>query len=75
MNTGLSKESAHLQDLHRRLISDGTYPSCLNCEHCAVNQPGRPRQPQGPLCTLYQATPPPDVIVYGCDNWIIDIPF
>lgn len=67
----------HARDIHRSMINEGRYPSCLNCEHCVVNSRGVPNNevPKAPVCTLYNATPPVEIIVLGCDNWCIDIPF
>jgi hypothetical protein len=69
----IHKVDEHARDIHKQMLAEGRYPSCYNCEHCAINTPGQPKD--GPTCVLYQATPPVEVIVLGCPDWAIDIPF
>lgn len=40
--------------------------NCGNCDHCNHVES---------TCMLYNAKPPIDVIVKGCERWTPDIPF
>lgn len=51
-------------DLHKQLITTQTVRSCLNCDEWQNN-----------ACMKYAVTPPGEVIVYGCPEWIAAIPF
>lgn len=58
--------------LHKELIRTFVFRSCINCE--LFSRGGSLSQPH-PVCTLYNATPPPETVVYGCPRWELDIPF
>lgn len=58
--------------LHKELIRNFVFRSCINCELLDRGAKGRPAVA---TCTLYNATPPPETIVYGCPSWELDIPF
>lgn len=65
--------------LHRDLTDGGILPSCSCCEFNVGPQAkfGHPA-PQGApdtLCTKYNSVPPIDVIVHGCVEWQVHIPF
>ena len=49
---------------HKMLVERVLVKSCLNCDKWAEDK-----------CKLASATPPPEVIVYGCPAWIMDVPF
>lgn len=50
----------------RELITSCVFHCCLNCDMFKQNQCTQFGEPQ---------TPPPEVIVMGCDHWQIYIPF
>jgi len=52
--------------IHKRMIIDQVFRSCLNCEHFDSGLE---------LCMLANARPPAQVIVYGCQKWEADVPF
>lgn len=64
MNLNKTKERENAELFQKRMLNDGTWQSCLNCD-CFVE--GR--------CAYWQASPPPEVLVNGCDLWIQEIPF
>lgn len=57
------RQIAHLQ---HRFILAGAWQTCLNCVEWS-----------GEVCRKYNVTPPPDVLVVGCEGWfdVNDIPF
>lgn len=60
--------------LHRDLIDQALFRSCLNCLHFAQPVPGM----GGPseTCALYKTRPPASVIVFSCGPaWEADVPF
>ena len=46
------------------VVEDIGWVTCLNCEHWREDK-----------CKLYQAVPPPRVIVHGCASYEEKIPF
>lgn len=54
--------------LHRTLIMNESFPSCVNCMHW---------EPTNELCKKFDSHPPAEVIVYSCgvDTWEPIIPF
>ena len=51
--------------MHQKMLNNGTFPSCLNCDHFTT-----------PVCSIYKVTPPPEIIVFSCEqNWVEVIPF
>ena len=40
--------------------------NCFNCEHCDI---------QGNICRLFGSQPPLKIIIKGCDNFLVGIPF
>lgn len=46
------------------LLASGTIRSCVNCEHLV-----------GVECVLAGSTPPPNVVMRGCNSWLVAIPF
>ncbi len=62
------------KEMQGALIEVGFWVTCLNCENWAPNtrSPG-PTPPPG--CALFNSMPPPDVIVFGCEKWEINVPF
>ena len=67
-----------LQIVFKALVEDGTFHSCLNCAEWSENYVN-PVTYNGERvfnrCMRYSQTPPAEVIVFGCDNWLINIPF
>lgn len=69
--------------LHKELIVNGLLPSCLSCEFSDCQQPKVPRimQPPHPAdaqrvyCDRFKAHPPLQVVVAGCPDWEMGIPF
>lgn len=61
-------------EAHKEMINKFVFPSCLNCEHWADNRVGG-NSTGTKQCLLYNALPPPEVIVYGCPDYLADIPF
>lgn len=68
MNTKLSQEGTEsnvlAQQLQQKIVKAQIWHTCLNCEYF-----------QTPVCAKFHATPPPEVIVHGCDNWLPVLPF
>lgn len=52
--------------LHEQLLTHGILHSCVNCEEWNEERS---------VCDKFATLPPPDVIVYGCPEWNIEIPF
>lgn len=50
--------------LHRKLVYEFVVRTCLNCDFWRENK-----------CKKYDAVPPPEVVVFACDEWEMDIPF
>ena len=50
----------------KELLDANVWRSCLNCEEW---------HPSQRLCMKYKMLPPPEVIVHGCPEWLISIPF
>ena len=55
----------------RRMVQDhavklGHWSTCLNCVHFHRPTAG---------CTLYNQTPPLEVVVVGCPGWDQEVPF
>ena len=62
----LELEKIHLkQQLHQELIKYDVVISCLNCYYRTDVE----------TCAKYNCKPPDKVLVYGCDEWLVDIPF
>lgn len=54
-----------LRLLHNELRRHfGTHKNCVNCEHFVKD-----------VCELAGQTPPPRIIVVGCEHWDEGIPF
>ena len=55
-----------MDPLHRALVDDGVYRSCLTCDN------RRPLDNQATTlkCGLGDAVPPVEVLVFGCNSWI-----
>ncbi len=53
-------------ELHKAAIETQTFASCMNCTHWNEQHQG---------CSIYEATPPAHIIVFGCDKHQFDIPF
>lgn len=53
--------------LHKKMVDNGILASCLGCEHWSGNKTA--------TCQLHKATPPLDVIVFGCTDYLWGIPF
>ena len=51
---------------HEKLVDNYIIHSCINCEHFTAN---------GDLCAKVAQRPPARVIVYGCEEWDMKIPF
>jgi hypothetical protein len=58
----LSREAAEF--LHQDLVKRQVIMSCLNCDEWT-----------GISCSKYRMMPPPEVLVFACENWCPDIPF
>ena len=66
------KDRATVQEvMHREQLAAFVLRSCLNCDSWAPN--GAKASPE--LCTRFNAAPPADTIVFGCQFWAADIPF
>ena len=58
------------------LIDAGHITTCTNCEHWALRTViGEEDLVEIQLCRKCDQTPPPDVIVVGCEEWVYNIPF
>ena len=72
--TGLTeKEEYNLRKqagnaLHRSLVLNNSFPSCLNCEHF---------EKTNELCKKFESHPPAATLVFSCGilNWEESIPF
>lgn len=49
-----------------RMIENGLISTCTNCEFW---------DSKTNTCMTYESLPPPDVIVAGCEEWELYIPF
>nr|AYD82554.1 hypothetical protein ART_00085 [Achromobacter phage vB_Ade_ART] len=58
-------------EFQQSLIRTGNLSTCTNCIYWStnINRNAEPR------CSKYKVVPPPDVIVVGCEEWEMDIPF
>jgi hypothetical protein len=74
----MTTQEQSFQLIHRKLVDDATFHSCLNCEHWSENgigvQYGTKERGQE-KCMKYEQRPPAEVIVFGCPDWLYDIPF
>jgi hypothetical protein len=52
--------------VHREMIQQQIFRSCINCEH--FNE-------KTEYCGVAHQRPPAKVIVFGCPKWMADIPF
>jgi hypothetical protein len=60
------KDAHHL--VQKRLVLDGILMTCLNCEFYDATKKH--------ACTQFDATPPPETLVYSCvTHWIQEVPF
>ncbi len=60
--TRLAKET----ELHKKMVNNGLVPCCLSCEHFNERRH---------YCDKFQAYPPAETIVFGCEHWDMGIPF
>jgi hypothetical protein len=71
MGAGMNKAELQIKrDLFRRELKalESITVECFTCQHYATAH--------GPTCSMFNATPPADVVKTGCDEWIHDpIPF
>lgn len=52
--------------MQEALIGVGFWKSCINCNEWSTEHK---------RCAKWSAVPPPEVIVYGCDQWLCIVPF
>lgn len=72
----MSTKDRGMQILHKQLIDDGTFHSCLNCEYYGMYDAGPTDEEKEYFwCTKYQAFPPDQVLVLGCEDWCYNLPF
>lgn len=57
------------------LVEASFWKCCLNCEHWSNNSPERREAQATTTCYKWNATPPPDVLVYACPAWMTVVPF
>ena len=57
---------ASLDIAHGEMIRMFLFRSCINCSNW---------QHEKDKCGKYDEKPPATIIVYGCDDWDIDLPF
>lgn len=63
-NDNHRRSIAARQDQQNYTVKAFGWVTCLNCEHFADDK-----------CRLYQAVPPPAIIVHGCKSYEEKIPF
>lgn len=54
------------QQMHKKMVENGLLTSCVSCEFW---------DKKADACGKHFARPPIEVIVYGCKDWVWDIPF
>lgn len=67
------------------MVAAYSWQCCLNCDHFTktsqrsvpdeTKYSGQRLEETGPKCMKYDMTPPPDVMVVGCEEWEAGIPF
>lgn len=67
----MSTKQEQLIEFQERLIRTGQWATCLNCEHWVEI----PMSNKTMTCGKYNQTPPLEVIVVGCSEWVDKIPF
>lgn len=65
------KKRQTMMEFQQGLIDSGQITTCTNC----INWKERPMSGKTMICGKWDQTPPPDVIVVGCNQWEFDIPF
>jgi len=64
MSSTRTKERENALLFQKRMLDNGTWQSCLNCDWF---KEGR--------CEYWEASPPAETLVHGCDQWLQEIPF
>lgn len=60
--------------LHKELVTQGKAPSCLTCQHFRGLDPfAHPSEVNVEKCGKYGVLPPAEVIVFGCEQWEVDV--
>jgi hypothetical protein len=64
-------------ELHKGLITSGSLPSCLSCEHMINSNVLLGTTPwfEPVFCEKFKMKPPIQVVVIGCTSWEEGIPF
>lgn len=78
MNSEVLRRNQFTPEQQRTLVNAELWRTCLNCQHwnggfhiATANGPA-----QAPKCELFNAMPPPNIILHGCkDHETDDIPF
>lgn len=58
--------SSKIRDVQEHWMTIGALRGCANCENCDTDKS---------ICKLYNAQPPVNVVTYGCEKWLLAIPF
>jgi hypothetical protein len=62
-------------EFQKRMIKDDAWQCCLNCEEWQVGGVSNDGTVTPTGCALHRAMPPPEIIVTGCNDHMMDIPF
>lgn len=66
MTTRAQQQQAQRIEFQKRVILHHNWATCLNCEYWDAAKEH---------CEKFDAKPPLEVVVVGCNDWIEDIPF
>jgi hypothetical protein len=70
-----AKDRIEFQRRIIRIAGSAVWQTCLNCEEWQQPSEGQDPNCMPTGCRRFQAMPPPEVIVNGCEWHIMDIPF
>lgn len=65
----------YARQMQTALVEVGFWKTCVNCEHFSNNSAERREAPVSKRCHRWNAEPPPEVIIYGCEEWLSVVPF
>lgn len=65
----------YARQMQQALMDVGFWKCCLNCENWSNHSPQYKGFDPVNLCRKYNAMPPLDVLVLGCESWLCVLPF
>jgi len=66
INDTTKVDSEHMSTMHKAMIKSHNFRSCLNCDNWSNDKQE---------CSKFNAKPPADVIVFSCEEWLMQLPF